>query len=107
MFHYSDTVLKKCYSKRFPPFPYKAVKFDGDMEFTEEQFVKFVVDWFMPPSPQEIGEAISVTVNALDEHSGLITGAAGAVGGKIADMFKISPPDPDGLKNALGDLVAI
>jgi hypothetical protein len=104
VFHYSDTILKKCYSKRFPPLPFKSVDYEGDGEFTEKEFVKFVVDWFLPPSPEEIGQAVNETVQLMKENPGAIDTAAGVVKDEIAGLFKITPPDPKEAEQLLGDI---
>lgn len=107
IFHYSDTVLKKCYSKRIPPFPYSAIKFEGEGEFTEAEFVKFIAEWFLPPSPAEVGQAVQSATQLMKENPDAINVAANVVKDEISDLFKISPPNPNEMKNALGNLFSI
>lgn len=107
IFHYSDTILKKCYSKKFPPVPYAAIPFEGEGEFTEKAFIKFVADWFLPPSPQEISEATHTALNLMRENSGAIKEAGSALKDEIAGMFPSTPSNPDELKNMLGNIFSI
>ena len=106
LFHYSDTVLKKCYSKKIPPFPYAVVPFD-DGEFTEEAFIEFMINWFLPPTPEEIGEGVSEAVEIMKKSQPVIAKTSKILADDIADMFVISPPNPDEVKDSMGDIFKI
>jgi hypothetical protein len=85
LFHYSDTIMKKCYSQQFPPFPYSPYPFpDG---YSEEAFIEFIIDWFMPPSPKEIGEGVSETVKFMKQSEPIIAESAKIFVDEIGEMF--------------------
>lgn len=94
IFHYSDNVLKKCYAVRIPPFPYQALPLEGDGEFTEAAFIRFIVEWFLPPSPQEVGQAVHTAVDLAKESGPVIAEAAGIVKDEIKQIFSMKPPNP-------------
>jgi len=94
IFHYSDTILKKCYAVKLPPFPYSALPFEGDGEFTQEAFLRFIIDWFMPPSPTEIAQAVKTAGQLAKESAPIMKDAAGIVAEEIGDIFKMKKPDP-------------
>lgn len=88
IFHYSDTILQKCYSKQFPPFPYSPLPFD-DGEFTEEAFIRFVIDWFLPPSPKEIGEGVSETIELMKESEPIIAESMKIFVDELGNLFEV------------------
>ena len=94
IFHYSDTVLKKCYAVRIPPFPYNALPLDSEGELTEAAFIKFFIEWFLPPSPQEIGQAVHTAVDLAKESGPVLAEAAGIVTDEIKQIFSMKPPNP-------------
>jgi hypothetical protein len=53
--YYSTDVIKKCYSRKFVPFP--QMKFDFTLKGLEKEGGKFIMDFLLPISPEEAAEA--------------------------------------------------
>lgn len=87
--HYSDTVLKKCYAMQFPPFPMGLLPGDAMGEITEESMIRFLLTWFMPPSPSEIREVMHLVLVAMRESGPIVMETAGAFKDEIAGIFKV------------------
>lgn len=106
IFHYSDTIIKKCYSKKFPPFPYTAVPFEGDGEFDEKAFMKMILDWYLPPSPSEMKDAVKMITEEIrkPESKELLKDTTNIIKDEIGELFKIPTPNPNEVKEKLGDV---
>ena len=64
-FYYSDAVLQKCYSRKFVPFP--PMHFPTSMEDMEKEGGKFILDFLLPVSPEELAEATKAGAKAAKE----------------------------------------
>ena len=91
--HYSDSVLQKCYAMQFPPFPMGVLPAEAAGEITEESMVRFLLTWFMPPSPNEIREVMHLVLVAMRESMPIVVETTGAFADEIGEMFKVHKGD--------------
>ena len=66
--YYSDTVIKKCYSRKFKPFP--KMKFDFTLKGLEKEGGKFILDFLLPISPEEAASAAKAGAKEAEKLSG-------------------------------------
>lgn len=108
LIHYSDEILKRCYAIRFPPFPMKLLPVDAEGEFTEAALVKFMIQWFMPPTPAEIREVTHLILQAFRETGPIVADFAVAFMDEIGEMFKVHKSnEKEKVQQSSGEMVSV
>lgn len=106
--HYSDNVLQKCYAMQFPPFPMGVLPAEAAGEITEESMVRFLLTWFMPPSPNEIREVMHLVLVAMRESMPIAVETAGVFADEIGDMFKVQKGnEKQQVSDSAGSMVSV
>lgn len=106
--HYSDSILQKCYSMQFPPFPMGLLPTEANGEITEASIIRFLIAWYVPPTPSEIKEMMHLIFESLRESGPIVKDAAVEFMDEIGDMFKVDKGnESDQIKGGAGSMVSI
>jgi len=63
--YYSADVIKKCYSRKFVPFP--KMKFDFTLKGLEKEGGKFIMDFLLPITPEEAKTAVNAGIKEANK----------------------------------------
>ena len=66
--YYSDTVIKKCYSRKFKPFP--KMNFDFTLKGLEKEGGKFILDFLLPITPDEAKQIAKAGAKEAEKLTG-------------------------------------
>ena len=65
--YFSDDVIKKCYSRKFVPFP--KMNFEFKMSDLEKEIGKFIMDFLLPISPDDVKQIKEIATNESKKSS--------------------------------------
>jgi len=65
--YFSDDVIKKCYSRKFVPFP--KMNFEFKMSDFEKEIGKFIMDFLLPISPDDVKQIKEIATNESKKSS--------------------------------------
>jgi len=108
LLHYSDTILKKCYAMQFPPFPMGLLPTESGGEITEASMIRFLIAWFMPPTPGEIADVLHLIIQSMRESGPIVQDAAAEFIDEVGEMFKVEHgSEKSQVAGSAGDMVSM